>query len=42
MRGLMVTLPWSVSAPAYLGTSIMFMYGDLPGASKVFPGTIGS
>ena len=47
MRGLMLTVPLSAlpdppAAPAYCGTSIMSMNGDLAGASKRLPGTIGS
>jgi hypothetical protein len=42
-RGLTVTVPVSAPpAPAYTGTSIMSMKGDLAGASKRLPGTIGS
>ncbi len=42
-RGLTVTVPVSLPpAPAYTGTSIMSMKGDLPGVSKRLPGTIAS
>jgi hypothetical protein len=44
MRGLTVTFESSPLAvpPLYTGTSIMSMKGDLAGASKCWPGTIGS
>ncbi len=46
MRGLTamlaLSLPSAPGPPAYRGTSIMSMKGDLPGASKFLPGTMGS
>ena len=43
-RELMITVPASLALPpsAYIGTSCISMYGDLPGLSNFWPGTIGS